>query len=236
LYGLGGHDVLYGGGGNDKLVGGDGNDRLYGQAGNNTLMGLDGNDRYYVESSKDVIVEHGGGFSGIDLVYSSVSYRLADNVENLVLTGTADINGFGNVEANILTGNSGANLLRTGYRTDTLYGMGGNDTLNGGAGADQLYGGTGMDIFVYESLGARGDIIHDFDIGAGEYLKVGSMLAKLGWVGTDAVGEGWLSLVQSGGDVLVMVDQDGGGDALTTTLATITNDTTANLGLNWWLA
>ena len=48
------------------------------------------------------------------------------NVENLTLTGSANINGTGNGDANVLTGNSGNN---------TLDGQGGDDTLSGGGAA-----------------------------------------------------------------------------------------------------
>ena len=44
-------------------------------------------------------------------MYSTVSYVLADNVENLTLPGTAAINGTGNTLNNVLTGNAGNNSL-----------------------------------------------------------------------------------------------------------------------------
>jgi Ca2+-binding RTX toxin-like protein len=58
-------------------------------------------------------------------------------IENLTLTGSANINATGNGNDNVLTGNSGNN---------TLYGLAGNDTINGGLAADYLDGGLGADL------------------------------------------------------------------------------------------
>ncbi|MCP5175584.1 MAG: PD40 domain-containing protein [Moraxellaceae bacterium] len=57
--------------------------------------------------------------SGIDTVMSSISYTLPHNVENLTLTGSADINGIGNSLNNILQGNSGNNVLDGSSGIDT---------------------------------------------------------------------------------------------------------------------
>ncbi|WP_276572275.1 hypothetical protein, partial [Pseudomonas sp. dw_612] len=64
----------------------------------------------------------------IDTVISSVNRTLGDNLENLVLTGTADLNGNGNVLNNVLTGNVGNNILDGRAGADTMIGGAGNDT------------------------------------------------------------------------------------------------------------
>ena len=82
-----------------------------------------GNDTYFVDNAGDVVTEALN--AGTDTVQSSlVNYTLTANVENLTLTGSANINGTGNGLANVITGNSGNNILD---------GAGGADTMVGGA-------------------------------------------------------------------------------------------------------
>ncbi|WP_161974657.1 putative Ig domain-containing protein [Piscinibacter terrae] len=108
----------------------------------NQLAGGLGDDTYLVDAS-DVVVELAG--EGTDTVQAAVSVTLSSNVENLVLLGTANINGQGSSDANILTGNSGANQLDGAAGDDGLLGGGGDDKLNGGDGADFLSGEDGND-------------------------------------------------------------------------------------------
>ena len=89
------------------------------------LYGGTGDDTYVVLDAQDTPVEYAG--EGHDVVQSSVRWALGDNFEDLVLTGGANINGFGNGLANQLTGDSGNNDLQ---------GYGDFDVLNGGAGND----------------------------------------------------------------------------------------------------
>ncbi len=125
----------------NALTGNAGNNLLNGKAGADTMKGGAGNDTYIVDNAGDKAVE--GLDKGTDLVKSSVSFTLKDNVENLTLTGTANRSGKGNALANKITGNTGNN---------SLSGAGGKDTLNGGGGADELSGGGGNDVLVYDAL------------------------------------------------------------------------------------
>jgi len=126
LTGTANADVLMGLAGNDSLRGVGGDDVIDGGAGNDTLVGGTGNDTFVVDSAGDVVVESSG--QGTDTVQSSVTLALASNVENLVLTGGAAINGTGNTLPNSLAGNGAANVLNGGAGADTLAGGAGNDT------------------------------------------------------------------------------------------------------------
>ena len=144
---------------NNNLFGNSAANILDGGAGVDTMQGGGGNDQYFVNDSFDSVVETSAS-GGTDTVTSSASFALGANVENLILTGTAAINGTGNDLANSLTGNSAANSLNGG---------GGNDLIQGGGGGDTLTGGSGADVFVYrsasDSAGSAIDTINGFEVG-----------------------------------------------------------------------
>ncbi|MGE3941983.1 MAG: beta strand repeat-containing protein, partial [Alphaproteobacteria bacterium] len=144
IFGLEGNDVLNGNAGNDILHGGLGNDTLNGGAGVDAMAGGTGNDTYSVDNVGDTVSELAGG--GVDLILSAIRYVLPAEIEQLTLTGNANINGTGNALANALTGNTGVNTLWGGDSNDMLNGGGGNDVLNGGAGNDVMIGGAGADM------------------------------------------------------------------------------------------
>ena len=103
LVGGEGNDFLYGGTDNDALSGGQGDDTLNGGAGNDAMFGGAGNDTYYVDNAGDRVIEFLG--SGDDTVYATVTFTLPAAVEDLVLQGSAAIDGTGNASANLIAGN-----------------------------------------------------------------------------------------------------------------------------------
>jgi Ca2+-binding RTX toxin-like protein len=177
-------NALRGNAGDNVLDGGAGADKLYGYGGNDTFI---------IDNAGDGIAEAAGG--GTDTALASVSYSLAANVENLTLTGSANIDGTGNGLDNVITGNSGAN------------------TLTGGLGAD---------LFVFDGVGAS-DTVADFSRAEGDRidLHLADANRALGgdqafaFVGTSAFSHtaGELRYEQSGGATFVYGDTNGDGAA-----------------------
>ena len=135
-------NILIGNNAANVLTGLEGADWLDGGGGADTMFGGTGNDSYVVDNAADRVDETTGGAADIDTVQSSVTFSLINsaqsrgNVENLTLTGTANINGTGNDLDNVMIGNSGRNFLIGGAGSDDLIGGGGNDQLFGGSGND----------------------------------------------------------------------------------------------------
>ncbi len=111
---------------NNQLTGNAGANLLDGKAGTDTMAGAAGNDVYMVDHVGDVVVEQVN--EGVDSVLTTVSYQLPTNVEHVVLTGSAAINGTGNDLDNTLTGNSAANVL-IGLAGNDIYMIGAGDTI-----------------------------------------------------------------------------------------------------------
>jgi Ca2+-binding RTX toxin-like protein len=148
---------------NNVITANSGNDTLIAGSGIATFEGLTGSDTFVVNNSADVVRALYLG-AHTNTVQSSVNYSLAysaQTVQNLRLTGSADLTASGNSLNNLITANNG------------------NDTLTGGGGFDTLIGGTGLDTFVM-GYGTGTDVVVDSStLGAIVKLKQGVALSDL---------------------------------------------------------
>ncbi|MBO1541531.1 M10 family metallopeptidase [Pseudomonas sp. OA65] len=188
------NNVLTGNSGNNVLSGGAGSDTLNGSSGIDTLVGGTGNDTYVVDNLKDIVSETSTLAGEIDTVRSSVTWTLGANLENLILTGSALLNGTGNARGNVLIGNAGNNVLNGGA---------GSDTLDGGSGIDTLVGGTGNDTYMVDNLK---DIVSETTVLGSE---IDTVRASLNW----ALGANLENLILTGSAHL-----NGTGNALNNVL------------------
>jgi len=171
--------------GENRILGNSGANLLDGGGAGDYMAGGAGNDTYVVDNRYDRVVEAAG--QGNDTVRSALSFSLGADVENLVLTGTATIDGAGNDLANALTGNLAANALFGGAGNDTINGNGGNDQIHGGAGNDTLIGGGGGASFYFDSplnASTNVDRIVDFSVAENAFLLSRAVFTGIAGTGT----------------------------------------------------
>ena len=97
------------------------------------MLGGAGNDAYFVDNAGDQVIENPG--EGNDTVFSTAHFRLSANIDNLVLEGSTDLQGYGNSLVNL------------------IYGTTGDDILDGAGGADVMIGGAGNDVYFVDNAG-----------------------------------------------------------------------------------
>ncbi|OBQ16853.1 DUF4347 domain-containing protein [Anabaena sp. AL93] len=210
---------------NNIITGNTGNNVLNGNAGADTMIGGAGNDSYYVDNTADTITENLN--QGTDIVFSSVTYTLTTNLENLTLQGTTAINGTGNDLNNSITGNTAANVLTGGLGNDTLTGNAGADTLIGGLGNDSLYLGLNDNVVdnVNYVLGDATDTVYQFVRGVG-----GDKLNFTGIANFDVITSGTSTLVRVGDGI--GGNTGFGTGQLLVTLSGTSGFTSANANIN----
>ncbi len=186
------------------------------------MFGANGDDTYIVDNAGDVTSEV-SALGGTDTVISSVARNLTAHLENLTLSGSADITGAGNALNNVITGNSGVN---------TLYGLDSGDTLDGGLGADTLRGGAGADDYVFSTAlgGGNVDAIVGFNVADDTILLNNAVFTGLS-AGTLAAGSFVIGAAAADADDHIIYnsatgqlffDADGNGAAAAVLFATLT--------------
>jgi Ca2+-binding RTX toxin-like protein len=148
------------------------------------------------------------GSSGVDTLklggaaaytYQPASDQSLQNVENIVITGTKNINVLlGNqTEGFNITGNTGDNKITGGQGADTINAGAGNDIIRGGAGADTITTGAGNDIIIFDDFrtadkitdfaAANDDLYIDFQVvntKAGNYIGLHASKVFVGMTGS----------------------------------------------------
>jgi Ca2+-binding RTX toxin-like protein len=168
IYGFGGNDQIIAGTGNDTIYGGDGDDNIQPGSGDDAIYGEGGNDTIYLSAGADI--EDGG--EGTDTIIfgpdqttlpvtinldtgryhftsqiSSVTQNLF-SIENITSEGAADLTVYDTSGVNVITTNTG---------NDIIHSSGGNDTITTAAGNDTVYLGDGT---YTVDLGAGDDTVY----------------------------------------------------------------------------
>ncbi|WP_374273790.1 M10 family metallopeptidase C-terminal domain-containing protein [Brevundimonas sp.] len=131
----------------NALVGNSGDNELRGGRGADDMAGGRGDDIYFVDDARDRVFESAG--QGRDEIRASVTYSLAGrHVEQLTLTGAADIDAIGNTQANILVGNTGVNRLVGGAGNDIYHVQTAGDVAveRTGEGSDHVFASISYDL------------------------------------------------------------------------------------------
>lgn len=182
-------------------------------------MTLTGSQLDRILSGSSSRVDLGGGSDTISLTTTSGDLNTIGSGSDSRLSGvesvsaasagsSVTINLSAQTEAFNITGGSGADDLRGGSGNDKIVGNGGGDLIIGGAGNDTLTGGTGSDVYRWGSEGLSGantDRIMGYT--NNERIDITSLLS-----GNPST-SGRVRIVVDGDDLLVKVDQNGGGDS-----------------------
>ena len=187
-------DLVKAGAGNDTIVvstfkstylGEAGNDRFFSVGQQNTFHGGAGIDSIsYIPRDDDNVL--GGRGVGIDL-HTGLTQTAANRFERLVSIENAE----GTNAGDAIFGSRVANVLKGLGGDDALAGRAGNDVLTGGRGMDLLQGDAGADRFDFNSraesaVGARRDVILDFDRGERDRIDLRDIDAHSGKAGDQA--------------------------------------------------
>jgi Ca2+-binding RTX toxin-like protein len=217
-------NVVTGNTGNDVLVAGSGAATLIG---NSTA----GADTFVVNSTADSVTESNSGTAA--LVKSSISYTLGTHLENLTLTGSGNLSGAGNSVTDVITGNTGNDVLSAGTGAATLIG---NSTV----GADTFVVNNTTDSVTENNSGTAATVDSSVNWTLGTHLEALILTGSAALVGRGNTSTDVLTS-NTGADTLVGNSSSGNDTFLVNNTAdhiTETNSGTAGTvesSVNWTL-
>ena len=167
IEGMGGNDTIIAGAGNDTINAGEGHDIVDAGDGDDIITDTENSPPLAGQNNDS----YDGGLGTDTLVYTEVFDPLAiidmasgeqrhfsvvrdtfSNIENITLTGAAEIVGDANDNVLTATGNFD-NEIHGGNGNDTINAGGGNDILDGGIGGDIVNGEGGDDVLTIDQSG-----------------------------------------------------------------------------------
>jgi uncharacterized protein len=155
--------------------------------------------KWHINSDEPVVLDYNTEFKSAGQVssfYNADPFRASDHDPLVVGLNL-------NPTYNVISGTTGR---------DTLTGTSSSDQITGFQGADTITTGSGLDRIVYTNIRDAGDIIIDFTVGS-DKLVITQLLSSIGYSGTNAIADGYISFVGSGSNTVLQVDQDGFGAA-----------------------
>ena len=232
IFGGVGDDTLRGGAGSDEIESGSGDDLIEGGEGDDFLRSGHGDDQIYGGAGNDVIVDVFSGSDRLDGGGGDDRLTLSREAGTAATMLTA-LGGEGNDTLAITLRDSSAIIADGGAGDDRVVfnALNAAATLTLGLGRDQI------DFTADITRGAGAAIvITDFAAGAaGDRVELLTFFTRAlsAWSpSSNPFLTGHARLVQSGSDVLLQVDKNGGGDAFVTFLTFSNSDASAFTAFN----
>ena len=202
--------------GNDVIQGGGGDDIIFGDVVNTDALA----------DAEGLSTAEGVGFDVFDVLVGSHGWDI-DDVGDYIHDNHASLAAESQINGE--TRGGGDDVLNGGSGDDIIYGQEGDDVITGGTGNDTLSGGSGADRFVYEAVGNGHDTVTDFDQGEGDRVDLSDLLTGYNPV-QDSIND-FVFVRNSGGNTVVSVDVNGGGNASQATdIMTLEGSVNNNVG------
>jgi hypothetical protein len=107
-----------------------------------------------------------------------------------------------------LSGSADPDVILVAEHNRMVQAGAGDDRIRSSKGRKFLHGGSGADVYIYDDLTQRGDILRDFEQGQ-DRIDLSDLLAAVGYDGDDPVGDGFIGFRPRGAGCYLMFDLDG---------------------------